>query len=78
MGQMRQKLWGKSAKGKCFIARKLIYIGINASLSEFGVGTYNGAADWLKSTGVSVETNRYNCPAISGKWFTKQPVAHTC
>ena len=30
--------------------RRLIYIGINASLSEFGVGTYSGA-DWLKSTG---------------------------
>ena len=32
---------------------RLIYIGINASLSEFGVGTYSGA-DWLKSTGLSV------------------------
>ena len=36
-----------------FSSRRLVYIGINASLSEFGVGTYSGA-DWLKSTGLSV------------------------
>ena len=36
-----------------FSSRRLVYIGINASLSELGVGTYSGA-DWLKSTSLSV------------------------
>ena len=60
-----------------FSSRRLVYIGINASLSEFGVGTYSGA-DWLKSTGLLVRKKQKKCPTTSGKWFAKQPVAHTC
>ena len=68
--------WGCSDTVSSF--RSVIYIGVYASLSEFGVGTYSGA-DWLKSADVSIgKKNRLNCPATSGKWFTKQPVAHTC
>ena len=35
------------------LSGRLVYIGINAFLSEFGDGTYS-SADWLKSTGLSV------------------------
>ena len=41
--------------------RRLIYIGINASLSEFGVGTYSGA-DWLKSTDLLVRKKQIKLP----------------